>query len=58
MCTTYEIYLPIDDIELSHTVKVVLTLVEHLKNKGYDLYRDQFYTTPALADRVRPHVLL
>ena len=28
----------IDDTELSHTAKVVLTLVEKLKNKGYDLY--------------------
>ena len=30
----------IDDTELSHIVKVVLTLVEHLINKGYDLYTD------------------
>ena len=29
----------------------MLTLVEHLKNKGYDLYADRFYTSPALADR-------
>ena len=43
----------IDDTELSHTVKVVLTLVEQLKNKGYDLYTDQFYTSPAQADRLQ-----
>ena len=30
----------IDDTELSHIVRVVLTLVEHLINKGYDLYTD------------------
>ena len=34
-------------------MKVVLTLVEHLKNKGYDLYTDQFYTSPAQADRLQ-----
>ena len=43
----------IDDTELWHIVKVVLTLVEHLKNKGYDLYTDWFYTSPALADRLQ-----
>ena len=43
----------IDNTELSHTVKVVLTLVDHLKNKGYDLYTDQFYTSPAQADRLQ-----
>ena len=43
----------IDDTELSHTVKVVLTLVYQLKNKGYDLYTDQFYTSPAQADRLQ-----
>ena len=34
-------------------MKVVLTLVEQLKNKGYDLYTDQFYTSPAKADRLQ-----
>ena len=43
----------IDDTELSHTVKVVLTLVEHFKNKGYDLYTDWVYTSPLLADRLQ-----
>ena len=38
--------------ELSHTVKVVLTLTEHLHNKGYDLYTDRFYTSPALAEEL------
>ena len=40
----------IDRPDLSHTVKVVLTIVEYLKNKGYDLYTDRFYTSPILAD--------
>ena len=31
-------------------MKVVLTLVEYLKNKGYDLFTDRFYTSPILAD--------
>ena len=26
-----------------------MTLVSHLGNKGYDLYTDRFYTSPALA---------
>ena len=37
--------------ELSHTVKVVLTLTEHLHNKDYDL-TDWFYTSPALAEEL------
>ena len=32
--------------ELSHTVRVVLTLVQGLENKGFDLYIDQFYNSP------------
>ena len=43
----------IDDTELSHTVKVVHTLVEQLKNKGYDLYTDRFYNSQAQADRLQ-----
>ena len=30
--------------ELPHTVRVVLTLVEGLHDKGYDLYVDRFYS--------------
>ena len=40
----------IDKPEWSHTVKVVVSLIEHLKDKGYDLYTDRFYTSPILAD--------
>ena len=42
----------IDRPELQHTVKVVLTLVHHLRDKGYDLYTDRFYTSPCLADEL------
>ena len=35
--------------ELPHTTRVVLTLVEGLHNKGYDLYVDRFYNSPTLA---------
>ena len=35
--------------ELPHTVRVVLTLVEGLHDKGYDLYVDRFYSSPLLA---------
>ncbi len=34
---------------LPHTVRVVLTLCDHLHNKGYDLYIDRFYSSPILA---------
>ena len=39
----------IDQTDFSHTVRVVMTLVSHPGNKGYDLYTDRFYTSPALA---------
>ena len=42
----------IDRPDLKHTVKVVLTLVNHLRDKGYDLYTDRFYTSPCLADEL------
>ena len=35
-----------------HTVRVVLTLVEDLKYKGYDLYVDRFYNSPLLASEL------
>ena len=35
--------------ELPQTVRVVLTLVQHLHNAGYDLYVDRFYNSPLLA---------
>ena len=38
----------IDNPEASHTVKVVTTLTNHLRDKGYELYTDQFYTSPLL----------
>ena len=44
----------VDRPELSHTVKVVITLVEYLKNQGHDLYTDRFYTSPVLADNLDP----
>ena len=31
-------------------VKVVTTLTDHLRDKGYNVYTDQFYTSPLLAD--------
>ena len=37
---------------LNHTTKVVLTLMEPLADKGYDLYTDRFYTSPALASEL------
>ena len=40
----------IDNHEASHTVQVVTTLTDHLRDKGYDLYTDRFYTSPLLAD--------
>ena len=40
----------IDNHEASHTVKVVTTLTDHLRDKGYDPYTDQLYTSPLLAD--------
>ena len=42
----------VDRIELSHTVRVVITLCDHLKNSGYDLFTDRFYTSPLLADEL------
>ena len=35
--------------DLGQTPRVVLTLVEPLHNKGYDLYIDRYYTSPTLA---------
>ena len=35
--------------ELPHTARVVLTLMEGLHHKRYDLYMDRFYTSPAIA---------
>ena len=35
--------------ELPHTARVVLTIMEGLQNKEYDLYIDRFYTSPAVA---------
>ena len=35
--------------DLPHTARVVLTLVEGLHHKGYDLYVDLFYSSPMLA---------
>ena len=40
----------IDNPEASHTVKFVTTLTDHLRDKGYDLYTDKFYTSPLLPD--------
>ena len=37
------------DLDLSHTAKVVMTLMEHFRNQGYDLYVDRFYNSPLLA---------
>ena len=34
---------------LNHTTRVVLTLVQPVRNMGYDLYTDRFYTSPLLA---------
>ena len=37
---------------LNHTTAVVLTLIDPLKNLGYDLYTDRFYTSPLLAEEL------
>ena len=37
------------DSSLPHTAKVIMTLVEPLNNKGYNLYVDRFYNSPLLA---------
>ena len=39
----------IDRDDLGQTPRVVLTLVEQLHHKGYDLYVDRYYTSPTLA---------
>ena len=39
----------INRLNLNHTTKVVLTLMEPIANMGYDLYTDRFYTSPTLA---------
>ena len=36
----------------SHTTKVVLTLVDYMRDKGHDLYTDRFYTSVELADEL------
>ena len=38
----------IDRDDLAQTPRVVLTLVEQLHHKGYDLYVDHYYTSPIL----------
>ena len=48
----------IDNHEASHTVEVVTTLTDHLRDKGYDLYTDRFYTSPLLADALDKWKLL
>ena len=35
--------------DLPHTVRVVVTLLQGLQHKGYDLYVDRFYNSPLLA---------
>ena len=35
--------------DLGQTPRVILTLVEQLHHKGYDLYVDRYYTRPMLA---------
>ena len=37
---------------LNHTTTVVLTLMDPLKDLGYDLYTDRFYTSPILAEEL------
>ena len=39
----------IDQPELPHTCRVVMTLAEGMHDKGYDLYVDRFYNSPLLA---------
>ena len=38
--------------DLPHTVRVVLTLIDGLQGKGYDLYVDRFYSSPLLAEEI------
>lgn len=43
----------IDRDDLGQTPRVVLTLVQGLHNKGYDLYVDRYYTSPLLATELQ-----
>lgn len=43
----------IDREDLGQTPRVVLTLVQGLHNKGYDLYVDRYYTGPSLATELQ-----
>ena len=38
--------------DLNKTTRIVLTLAEPLEDKGYDLFCDQFYTSPVLAEEL------
>lgn len=38
----------------NHTTNVVLTLMDPLTGRGYDLYTDRFYTSPLLACQLLP----
>ena len=39
--------------ELPHTARVVLTLVDGLEDKGYDVYLDRFYNSPLIATELK-----
>ena len=39
--------------ELLHTARVVLTLVDGLDDKGYDVYLDRFYNSPLIATELK-----
>ena len=39
--------------ELPHTPRVVLTLVDGLEDKGYDVYLDRFYNSPLIATELK-----
>ena len=39
--------------ELPHTARVVLTLVDGLEDKGYDIYLDRFYNSPLIATELK-----
>lgn len=40
-------------LELPHTARVVLTLVDGLDDKGYDVYLDRFYNSPLIATELK-----
>ena len=49
---TFEVYTGADEVHSKHprgvTYSVVMHLLEHLLDKGYTVYMDNFYSSPVL----------